>query len=80
MRDEAHRFSRRLHHKAEKKRTFSSWVDQVEGVGPKMKKNILKNIRLSPTDLSRLEAEEISKELEVSLKIAKNILKVLRPN
>jgi excinuclease ABC subunit C len=80
MRDEAHRFSRKLHHKAEEKRTFSSWVDQVEGVGPKMKKNILKNIRLGPTDLSRLEPEEISKELEVSLKIAKNILKVLRPN
>ncbi|MCF8058682.1 MAG: excinuclease ABC subunit UvrC [Bacteriovoracaceae bacterium] len=80
MRDEAHRFSRRLHHKAEKKRTITSWVDQVEGVGPKMRKKILNNIKLSPTDLSRMEPEEISHELEVSLKIAKNILKVLRPN
>ncbi len=80
MRDEAHRFSRKLHHKAEKKRTISSWVDQVEGVGPKMREKILSNLELSPTDLSRMSPEKIAEELDVPLRIAKNILKVVIPN
>ncbi len=80
MRDEAHRFSRKLHHKAEKKRTISSWVDQVEGVGPKMREKILSNLEYTPTDLSRMEPEKIAEELDVPLKIAKNILKVVIPN
>lgn len=80
MRDEAHRFSRKLHHKAEKKRTISSWVDQVEGVGPKMREKILANLEYSPTDLSRMAPEKIAEELDVPLKIAKNILKVVLPS
>src|SRR5690606_20497237 len=43
MRDEAHRFSRRLHHKQESKRTFSSWIDEISGIGPKTKQTILSN-------------------------------------
>lgn len=80
MRDEAHRFSRKLHHKAEKKRTIGSWVDQVEGVGPKTKEKILSQIEHTPTDLARMEVDEIVEALGVSPKIAKNILKVLKPN
>lgn len=80
MRDEAHRFSRKLHHKAEKKRTFGSWVDQVEGVGPKTKEKILSQIEHSPTDIARMEVDEIVEKLGISPKIARNILKVLRPS
>jgi len=80
MRDEAHRFSRKLHHKAESKRTFSSWLDQVEGIGPKRKKEILQNLKLSKEELSKLEAPAIAKELGISNQLAMNILKVIKPN
>lgn len=80
MRDEAHRFSRVLHHKAEKKRTFSSWLDQVEGIGPKRKKEILQRLKVSREELARWDAPTIAKELEVSHQIALNILKVIKPS
>lgn len=80
MRDEAHRFSRKLHHNAEKKRTISSWLDQVEGIGPKTKTKILENLEMSQEEISQLSPEEIMEELEVSKKIAVNILKVLNPS
>ena len=37
MRDEAHRFSRKLHHKKEKEHHFSSIMDGLPGFGPKTK-------------------------------------------
>lgn len=79
MRDEAHRFSRKLHHKAEKKRTITSWLDQVEGVGPKARTKILSRLELTQAELSQLTPEEIMKELDVTKKIADNILKVVKP-
>ena len=78
MRDEAHRFSRKLHHKAEKKRTFSSWIDQVEGVGPKMKKKILENLTFTKEELRNKEASEIARDLDIPVSIAHNILKVIK--
>jgi excinuclease ABC subunit C len=77
MRDEAHRFSRRLHHRQEKGRVIQSWLDQVEGIGPKTREKILTNLSYSQEELKGMEASLISKELGISLKIAKNILKVL---
>jgi len=78
MRDEAHRFSRKLHHKAEKKRTMTSWLDQVEGIGPKTKKRILSELTLTLAEVAALEQHEIQDQLSVSPVIAKNILKALR--
>ncbi len=77
MRDEAHRFSRRLHHKEEKKKLITSWIDQVEGVGPVTKKKILANLDLSIKDLKLLSEIEIQEHFEVSSKIAKAIAKTL---
>jgi excinuclease ABC subunit C len=77
MRDEAHRFSRRLHHKEEKKRVFSSWIDQVEGVGPVLKEQILLRLDKTPQELAELEVDELMETLGVSAKIAENILKVI---
>lgn len=77
MRDEAHRFSRKLHHKAEKKKLFTGWIDQIEGVGPKTKKTILERLDISKDELSRMSAQEISNYLDVKIEIAKNILKAL---
>jgi excinuclease ABC subunit C len=78
MRDEAHRFSRKLHHKAEKKRTMDSWLDQVEGIGPKTKKRILSELTLTKVEVAALEVHEIEDQLNVGPKIANNILKALK--
>lgn len=77
MRDEAHRFSRRLHHKAEKKRTFQTWVDQVEGVGPKIREKILIKLDKSLDELRELNEIEIANYFDVNKKIAKGIIKVI---
>ncbi len=59
MRDEAHRFSRRLHHKKEEKRSFSSWVDDIKGIGPITKKKILKKMDKSIEELKDMGTEEL---------------------
>lgn len=73
MRDEAHRFSRRLHHKQESKRTFTSWIDQIHGIGPKTKKDILKNMTIKKEDLIEMSSEQIESALSVNKKIARKI-------
>lgn len=73
MRDEAHRFSRRLHHKQESKRTFSSWVDEISGIGPKSKKTILTNMKVSRDEIAQMHEEQIVRELGVDKKIARKI-------
>ena len=77
MRDEAHRFSRRLHHKEEKKKLITSWVDQVEGIGPVTKKKILEKLDLSISELKLMSEIEIKEYFIVSSKIAKAIVKTL---
>jgi len=47
MRDEAHRFSRKLHHKAESKRVLSTWLDEVKGLGEEGKKKILTQLSMT---------------------------------
>lgn len=78
MRDEAHRFSRKLHHKAEKKRTIASWVDQVKNLGPTTKKKILMNLEKTKEELKELDCEELRVELGISEKVAKNIFNFLK--
>jgi excinuclease ABC subunit C len=51
MRDEAHRFSRKLHHKAESKRVLSTWLDEVKGLGEEAKKKILSQLSMSQSEL-----------------------------
>jgi excinuclease ABC subunit C len=73
MRDEAHRFSRRLHHQKENKKVNLSWLDSVEGIGEKTKVKILNNLKMTKQELSKLTSEEIKHELGVSVNIAQNI-------
>jgi excinuclease ABC subunit C len=51
MRDEAHRFSRKLHHKAESKRVLSTWLDEVKGLGEEARKKILSQLTISRDEL-----------------------------
>jgi excinuclease ABC subunit C len=73
LRDEAHRFSRVLHHKQEKKRTFKSWIDDVKGIGPKAKTKILKKLDLPVSTIARFSIDEIKKEFGLSQSQAKSI-------
>jgi excinuclease ABC subunit C len=51
MRDEAHRFSRKLHHKTESKRVLSTWVDEVKGLGEEGKKKVLQHLSMTREEL-----------------------------
>ena len=78
MRDEAHRFSRRLHHKSENKKLSASWLDEVKGIGEKTKMKILEKIKISRSELSKLSPEKIQEELEISFELAKNMYEYLK--
>lgn len=78
MRDEAHRFSRKLHHKAEKKRVIKSWVDDVPGLGEKARKQILKSLTTPKEELAKMNVKELSDLLGIQLRHAKALYEHLR--
>jgi excinuclease ABC subunit C len=59
MRDEAHRFSRKLHHKAESKRVLSTWLDEVKGLGEESKKKILSQLSMSQDELKNYTVNDL---------------------
>jgi excinuclease ABC subunit C len=65
MRDEAHRFSRRLHHKKEHKRTITSWVDDVKGINDKVRSEILINQKVEFDLLKNMDIDELKKALKI---------------
>lgn len=60
MRDEAHRFSRKLHHKAESKRTMTTWIDNIAGLGIESKKKILSQLTMSKDELREMNVTDLS--------------------
>lgn len=73
MRDEAHRFSRRLHHGKESKRVLSSWLDQVPGIGPQTKKKILSRWPLTQEQAALESVETLAERWELSVRQVKKI-------
>lgn len=73
MRDEAHRFSRKLHHKGERKAQLGSWVDDIPGIGPKMKIQILSRQNQTLQELAEMDEEELGEALGTSLAMGKKI-------
>lgn len=59
MRDEAHRFSRKLHHKAESKRVLATWVDEVKGLGEEGKKKVLSNLSMTQEELKTYSVNDL---------------------
>jgi excinuclease ABC subunit C len=59
MRDEAHRFSRKLHHKAESKRVLSTWLDEIKGLGEEAKKKILSQLSMSQEELRAFTVNDL---------------------
>jgi excinuclease ABC subunit C len=78
MRDEAHRFSRRLHHHKEAGLLTKSWLDEVSGIGEKTKIKILSVEGSSLDEMRKLSTEELMNKFDLSLKIAKNIAEFLK--
>lgn len=60
MRDEAHRFSRKLHHKAESKRVFATWLDEIKGLGEDSKKKILSQLSMSQDELKVFTVNDLA--------------------
>ena len=80
IRDEAHRFSRRLHHKKEESRSFASWIDEVKGIGPITKKKILKKLDKSIDELKEMGAEEFRSHFDLTEKQARLLIDHLNKN
>lgn len=59
MRDEAHRFSRKLHHKAESKRVLSTWLDEVKGLGEEGKKKVLTQLSMTQDELKEYTVNDL---------------------
>ncbi|MEX1099440.1 MAG: hypothetical protein WEB87_03370, partial [Bacteriovoracaceae bacterium] len=78
MRDEAHRFSRKLHHKAEKNRVFKSWIDDVPNIGEKTKMEILRNLTSEKEELAKMNVKELMDLLGVQVRHAKALYEFLR--
>ena len=77
LRDEAHRFSRKLHHKAESKRVLGTWLDEVEGLGEKGKQLALQNLTVTKEELRLMNVNEISKLLGLTTAQGKAIARHL---
>lgn len=59
MRDEAHRFSRKLHHKTESKRVLATWLDDVKGLGAEAKKLILSQLSMTKEELQEYTVNDL---------------------
>ena len=72
IRDEAHRFAITFHREKRDKRTVTSILDSVPGIGPKRKKMLLTTFG-SVRGVRRASAKDIADTLHVSLKKAEEI-------
>lgn len=72
VRDEVHRFVNRLHNKMRMKRFQKSRLEEIEGVGPKRRQQILKFFK-SVENLRKASAEEISEHAKIPLALAQKI-------
>jgi excinuclease ABC subunit C len=77
MRDEAHRFSRKLHHKAEHKRVIRSWIEDVKGLNDEIRQHVLRTNTLSQDDLKDLNIKELQDFLGINVKYARALYNYL---
>ena len=73
MRDEAHRFSRKLHHKALHDFQFKGGLEMVPGVGPKTKKKILSRLENNLSELKDMDENKLQDILGVDSLLAERI-------
>jgi excinuclease ABC subunit C len=78
LRDEAHRFAVTYHKKLRRRRTLTSQLLTIEGVGPKRMTALLKHFG-SLTKLKRASAEDIASCPGFGLEVAQRIVSELKP-
>ncbi len=78
MRDEAHRFSRKLHHKNEKKQFIHSDLSKIEGVGKVTVQKILSQFKGNIAELAKLSPKEMSINFKISEKVALKIISSMK--
>jgi len=71
MRDEAHRFSRKLHHKAESKRVMKSWLDEVKGLNTEIRNMILSKLEVSKESLMEFSVNDLMNYFGIKTPYAK---------
>ncbi|MBM9833280.1 excinuclease ABC subunit C, partial [Enterococcus faecalis] len=71
IQDEVHRFAITFHRQVRSKNTFSSKLDDIEGLGPKRKQNLLKYFK-SITKIGQASVQEIA-EAGVPYQVAERV-------
>ena len=74
VRDEAHRFAITFHRERRRKRTITSELDKIEGVGPQRRKHLLKTFG-SIKRIKELSADELIDKGKIPKGTAENIYK-----
>ncbi|MGW8221641.1 MAG: excinuclease ABC subunit UvrC [Syntrophobacteria bacterium] len=77
LRDEAHRFAISYYQKRHRKQTLQSRLDEIRGIGPKRRRNLILHFG-SVKRLAEAQAEEISQVPGISYKLAESICTALR--
>ncbi|MEY8445008.1 excinuclease ABC subunit UvrC [Enterococcus ratti] len=78
VQDEVHRFAITFHRQLRSKSSFASRLDEIEGLGPKRKKLLLKEFK----SLKNIQAATVEELQQIGLpkKVAKNVVERLHEN
>ena len=77
IRDEAHRFAISYHRDLRKKRTVSSILDQIPGIGPRRRTQLLNTFK-SVRNLKMASADEIHKKADIPVQLANTVYQYLQ--
>jgi excinuclease ABC subunit C len=72
IRDEAHRFAVTFHRERRSKRTLKSQLDEIEGIGPKRRRQLLKTFG-SVKKISQTSVQALIEEGKLSQKLAEKV-------
>ena len=76
LQDEVHKVAIEYHKKLRDKEVSKSKLDDITGIGPKKKQELLKHFK-TIEDIANADAEEIARIAKVNNEIAQNIIKAL---
>ena len=79
IRDEAHRFAVSYHRKRRKKRTLTSQLDQIQGIGPKRRQKLL-TVFGSVKNIASCSKEELMSKAHLPEKVAEQIVRYFKTN
>lgn len=77
IRDEAHRFAIETHRKKRNKSSLSSQLDQIPGIGPKKKQDLLKYFG-SVANIRSASKEDLAKVKNINITLAEKLLEFLK--